>query len=76
MSSLKLLTVAILATSGVMFLTGCNTVQGAFQGAARDTHAVANELQLNNPPKKHSVSKPASKKAVKATTTHSAPSAQ
>lgn len=52
---IKSLTYTTVIFSAVMLITGCNTVQGAFQGAGRDTRAVVNELQLNNPPRHHTV---------------------
>jgi len=52
---IKTISFATLITSAIIFMTGCNTVKGAFQGAGEDTKAAANALQLNNPPAKHHV---------------------
>jgi predicted small secreted protein len=58
---------ALSAASVSLFLTGCNTVQGAFQGAGQDTKAVVRGLHLENPPARHHTSY--KKTTVKSSTT-------
>lgn len=46
----KLLNISLLFISfaAMLALTGCNTVQGAFQGAGQDARAVSHQLQLDD----------------------------
>ena len=66
---IKTLSFAALITAAIIFMTGCNTVKGAFQGVGEDTHAAANALQLNNPPAKHHVTHKVHSTGKKVTTT-------
>jgi predicted small secreted protein len=43
----------MLLTSLAFFITGCNTVNGAFKGAGEDTKAVATSMGIHHEPAHH-----------------------